>query len=171
MDIDMVLHNDHVTLRAWKSGDARWYVEARDEEVFAWTTESRTLTVEETIAAIEKLPGRTDCVSFAITDTRTQELLGNIALVLDLTDTSAEIMYWLAPIGRGRGIASQAVGLLCRWGFSELGLTEVSLQTHRDNWRSQRVAERAGFQSERLSETGRTAEKVWYRLRRAEGAC
>lgn len=166
INVNTVLCNNVLMLRSWQVSDARWYVEARDEEVFAWTTEPRTLTIEETAAAIEQLHERTDSFGFAIVDLKTMEILGNIALVVDRANQrSAEVMYWLAAWGRGRGIASQAVQLLCQWAFSELGLGEVTLQTHCDNRRSQRVAERAGFQRmEDPSVQASQTEKLWFVL-------
>ncbi len=57
----IVLQSGGVLLRPWRIEDARWYVEARDEEVFRWTTEKRTLTVQETEEAIERIESRPVC--------------------------------------------------------------------------------------------------------------
>jgi RimJ/RimL family protein N-acetyltransferase len=118
---NVVLYSDEVVLRPWQIEDARWYVESRDEEVFRWTTENRTLTVRETEEAIQQIKGRDDVFTFAIVDPETDELLGNIALVLEANNPrSGEVMYWLAGRGRGRGLATQAVKVLCRWAFDPL---------------------------------------------------
>ena len=72
--------------------------------------------------------------------------MGNIALVIgEKANGTAEIMYWLAPEGRGRGIATKAVQLLRDWAFHSLEIDQIILKTHLDNIASQRVAERAGF--------------------------
>jgi len=74
-------------------------------------------------------------------------------------------MYWLAPVGRGRGIARQAVQLVCQWAFAELGLEQLTLQTQVENLRSQRVAERVGFQ--RLADPNKPCvrlEQIWFTL-------
>jgi len=103
----MILVQDEVLLRPWQVADATWYVEARDEEVLRWTTERRDLTVEETEDAIQAVNARDDVASFAIIDTSCNELVGNIAAVKDESDVrEAEVMYWLAASGRGRGIAT-----------------------------------------------------------------
>lgn len=142
----MILVQDEVLLRPWQVADAKWYVEARDAEVLRWTTERRDLTIEETEDAIQAVNARDDVASFAIFDTSCNELVGNIAAVKDESHArEAELMYWLAESGRGRGIATKAVRLLCDWAFTELGLERLTLKTYKANVRSQRVAERLGF--------------------------
>jgi [ribosomal protein S5]-alanine N-acetyltransferase len=135
-------------LRQWKIADAAWYVAVRDEEIYRWTGEKRDLTVAETEEAIRKINAglNSNALCFAIVDQLTQELLGNIALTFEEERPEiAEIMYWLAPLGRGRGIATMAVTIMCRWVFQSMGIDIITLKTLRGNIRSQRVAERAGF--------------------------
>ena len=163
----MVLQSGAVLLRPWQVEEARWYVEARDEEVFQWTTERRTLTVAEAEDAIAKANGL-GLFCFAIFDLERQELAGNLALVRDTDDPQcAEVMYWLAPQGRGRGLAGQAVRLVCQWAFASQSLERVTLQMHPDNVRSRRLAERLGFRwlpNPRASAA--QMERVWFGLNR-----
>jgi [ribosomal protein S5]-alanine N-acetyltransferase len=158
------LNGGAVLLRPWRVEDARWYVEARDEEVYRWTTEKRTLTVQETEAAIRQVNAGEQVSSFAIVATESGQLVGNIALALDKQDlTTGEVMYWLAAAGRGRGLASQAVQLVCQWAFVELGLERITLQTYAGNTRSQRVAESAGFQRMDAQQADDTeSNRVWF---------
>src|SRR5262249_53705675 len=51
------------------------------------------------------------------------------------------------PEGRGRGLMTRAVCLVCDWLF-EAGVGRIEIRTHPGNEPSQRVAERAGFQRE-----------------------
>jgi [ribosomal protein S5]-alanine N-acetyltransferase len=166
----VVLHHDDVLLRPWQVDDARWYVEARDEEVFKWTTELRELTVSQAEAAIERVNGSDDVLSFAVADPQSCELLGNIALVRDNSRAfTGEVMYWLAPHGRGRGVATKAVTLLCVWALTNLSFEQIALKTHMDNVPSQRVADRAGFR--RVEQEGgntEPSEDVWYVMNREE---
>jgi len=156
----VILRADKVLLRPWQVEDARWYVEARDEEIFRWTTEKRALSVAEAEAAIQQINSSGDKPCFAIIEPQSGELLGNIALALDEPgDRSGEIMYWLAAPGRGRGIATQAVKVLCQWAFATLALEQIGLRTLVDNLASQRVAERAGFQR-----TQTQTEHLWFTL-------
>jgi RimJ/RimL family protein N-acetyltransferase len=58
------------------------------------------------------------------------------------------IGYWLLPEARGKGLASRAVKLVSRWALRDLTLARLALLTEPANRRSQRVAERNGFQEE-----------------------
>lgn len=162
--IPHVLHHDHLILRPWQREDASWYVHARDDEVFAWTTESPELTVHDTERAIQAIAVRDDAFSFAMVDADTRALLGNIALARDATRVDRwEVMYWLAPHGRGRGIATTAVRLITDWAFAHVAATQITLRTHAANVRSQRVAERAGFRrTDAPSVEVTPSVSVWY---------
>ena len=153
---------DGFYLRRWNIEDAAWYVSARDEEIFRWTTEKRDLTIPETEEAIREANASTNALCYAIVDRLTQSLLGNIALLFTGSNPkTAEIMYWLAPSARGRGIATMATVLLCDIAFGSLGCNRITLKTLRDNHRSQQVALRAGF---RLVSEGTEGENPDYLL-------
>jgi RimJ/RimL family protein N-acetyltransferase len=59
---------------------------------------------------------------------------------------SAEIGYSVAPWARGRGIATTAVRLACRYAFDDAGLARVYWYANVGNHASRRVAEKVGFQ-------------------------
>jgi RimJ/RimL family protein N-acetyltransferase len=163
---DLVLQTDEILLRRWTTADAGWYVESRDEEVFRWTTEKRDLTIGEAAEAIRDSNRRDDLFCFGVVDSRSGQLLGNIALLL-LPDTSlsGEVMFWLAPWARGRGMASKATRLLCRWAFNELKLERVVAKTLPDNLLSQRVLRRLGFQeSQPPKGPSQSADQMWFVL-------
>ncbi len=163
---DVILCTDEFILRPWRVEDAAWYVESRDDEVFKWTEEKRELTKEDTEKAIRSLDSSPDAICFAIVDRYNMELLGNIALAFrEGNRKSAEIMYWLATWGCGRGIATGAVKLLCEWAFDSLRLERVTLKTHPKNIRSQLVAERTGFRrQESLNKSGSDTSRLWFEL-------
>ena len=56
--------------------------------------------------------------------------------------------YWITREARGRGVATEALKALCRWGVESLGLKRLELVTDPENTASQRVAEKAGFRRE-----------------------
>lgn len=66
----------------------------------------------------------------------------------------AEIGYWLAPAGRGRGLMTRAVRLASDWAFDSLGLARISWYARSDNTASRRVAEGAGYVVEGLVRRG-----------------
>jgi RimJ/RimL family protein N-acetyltransferase len=161
---DVILRADNFFLRPWKVEDAAWYVEARDEEVFKWTREGRDLTVEEAEEAIRSGNRDPEALGFAIVDGVTGEKVGSICLAFRENRGSAEVMYWLAPWGRGRGIATNAVKILCQWAFRSLGLERVTLKTLAGNTRSQLVAKRVGFQEQSVEDES-DPDCLWFELR------
>ncbi|MFD8599486.1 GNAT family N-acetyltransferase [Kitasatospora sp. NPDC059646] len=64
---------------------------------------------------------------------------------LDLEEGGAEIVYWLLPAARGRGVAVEAARAAGRWAFEELGLHRLTLCHSVANPASCRVADRAGY--------------------------
>src|SRR5690349_10957251 len=73
-----------------------------------------------------------------------------------------EVAYLAGEAGRGRGLMTRAVTLLCDALFDE-GVGRLELRTHPDNEPSQRLAERCGFQRE-----GRERQSIWLHGRRAD---
>jgi RimJ/RimL family protein N-acetyltransferase len=60
-----------------------------------------------------------------------------------------EIAYLARGEGRGRGVMTRAVRLLCDW-LLEQGVGRIELRTHPDNEASQKLAQRVGFAREGL---------------------
>ncbi len=76
----------------------------------------------------------------------TGSMVGNVSLfVIDLEDRVAKIGYRVLPAARGRGVATQMVDAVTRWGFTERDLARVQLEHGVPNVASCRVAVRAGF--------------------------
>lgn len=143
--VDLTLEADSVRLRAWRPADAQWYVEARDDLIYQFTTEQPTLTVEETVAAINAANQSRSAVCLAITDRESIALLGNLYIALEQEQHTGEIGYWLAKDARGRGVATTAVKLLATWALQNLPLKSLWLKAMTNNGASRKVAERAGF--------------------------
>jgi len=140
-------------LRLWRDSDVAALVAAcRDPEIVRWTrvpdnygeTDARAYLLQryDAIHAGTTAP-------FAIVHASDQTLAGSIALMrLDWDQRRGEVGYWLARGGRGQGHATRAVGLICAWAFSALGLERINLHAAVGNLSSQRVAERSGFTRE-----------------------
>ena len=133
-----------VELRKWRPDDAEWYIGARDETIFEWTTEPRVLDPQALRQVIESNNRDPQWVACAITDASTGALLGNIALTL--TEDVGEVMYWVAAESRGRGVATDAVQTLVRWAFHALPIQRIDLLMKRGNEASAGVARNAGFE-------------------------
>jgi RimJ/RimL family protein N-acetyltransferase len=73
-----------------------------------------------------------------------------------------EIAYLAREAGRGRGLLTRAVTLLCNV-LLDAGVGRLELRTHVDNAASQRLAERCGFTQE-----GTERKSIWLHGRRAD---
>lgn len=69
----------------------------------------------------------------------------------DVYRKSTEIGYWIGESFWGKGIATQAVGLLVHHAFEELGLARLYAGIFEYNVGSIRVLEKNGFQKEGIS--------------------
>ena len=84
--------------------------------------------------------------SWGIAEPTTGELLGEVGLrELDLRLGYAEAAVWVHPAYRGQGIATTALSAALRFGFSGLGLREVSYRYEETNEVSAAGARRCGF--------------------------
>jgi ribosomal-protein-alanine N-acetyltransferase len=64
---------------------------------------------------------------------------------IDTTHQRAEIGYELAPEHWGKGVMTEAIGVMLDFGFTVLRLHSVEAQIHPANTGSQRVLEKLGF--------------------------
>ena len=148
------LAGDAVMLRPWGDADVPGIVAAFSDPVmqrFSWRTTAYTETdARDYFAEQEHARLRGEGLSFALVEPRDQDVvLGNVALQeVRLDQGCAAVGYWLAPRARGRGLATDAVRLLARWAFGELGLARLELTCSPDNEASQHVAARCGFSRE-----------------------
>lgn len=114
---------------------------------FSWTRSER-YTERDARAYLASLRGAdANELGFALASPDDEsDVLGGASIhAIDLAERRAAVGYWLAPRGRGRGVATQATRLLAGWGFQQLGLERLELTCGPDNHASQRVAERCGF--------------------------
>ena len=135
-------------LRPWAEWDAPALQALLDDpEVGRWTP--YPYPVPPGLAA-ERIAGDAEAwtagtrAELAVLDATTAELLGAVGLYRPMA-TSAEVGWLTGSAARGRGVATEAVGALCRWAFGALGMTELEAQVLVGNDASRRVAEKCGF--------------------------
>jgi RimJ/RimL family protein N-acetyltransferase len=89
-----------------------------------------------------------DRYDYAVTESPSDESLGAVIASRRARD-NFELAYLAREEGRGRGLMTRSVRLMCDWLFGQ-GVGRLELRTHPDNEPSQLLAQRAGFQREGL---------------------
>lgn len=149
------LSDGEVRLRLMAEADVPRVVEAlQDPEIPRWTVVPSPYGEQDAVqwlrASVAGLTGGTDLTALVV-DARDDALLGAVALhAISPEHGRCSAGYWLAAGARGRGVATRALGLLCRYAFGALGVHRVELWIDPDNAPSLGVAERAGFVREGL---------------------
>ena len=148
----MELRANGLLLRPWSLEDAPALVEAcNDPEIERWLpvipSPYSEVDAQTYIDQSRESWEKGDSFNFAILDAETGRLAGSISMRAKRFSTG-HIGYWVARETRGRGIASEALRVLCRWAVEALEVQRLELLTDVDNPRSQRVAEKAGFTRE-----------------------
>ena len=144
-----------VVLRAHRADDVRRIVEAcSDAETSYWLG---TLPVPyDEIDARTWLDLQADQVNlgdtayWVIADPDTDLFVGSISLMDLFSGSGPEVGYLAHPDARGRGVMTEAVGLVVRHAFTPraeggLGFGKLRLESALGNTASRRVADKAGF--------------------------
>jgi len=135
-------------LRAWQVGDEPALAALLDEpSVARWTPHPSPYTLAHATARIAEdaacWAGGTRA-ELGVRDATTGALLAVVGLYR-LTPAGTEVGWATAAAARGQGVASEAVGALCRWALAGLGLQRLEARVEVGNSASRRVAEKAGF--------------------------
>ncbi|WP_430495981.1 GNAT family N-acetyltransferase [Micromonospora trifolii] len=150
-----------LVLRPWHAEDVAALVEVyRDPELRRWTN-ARVESEDDGLGwvrAQEQGWEAGDRFAFAVFETALDaappRLVGNVVIKeVASGKPSAEVGYWTAARARGRGVASRALKTLTTWSFDAFradGLECLDLLHQVDNLASCRVAEKNGYQFDRI---------------------
>lgn len=153
------LTGDKVYLRAIEKGDlnAKYREWFNDEEVCRYNSHHRFPNYDANMRDYYEnvIQSRANLV-LAICDKLSDSHIGNIALEnINTTDRSAELAiligdkkYW------GKGIGTEAAGLIIGHGFKELNLHRIYCGTSEDNTGMQKLASSLGFVEEGKARDG-----------------
>lgn len=130
-------------LRALQPDDADWIFSAcQDAEVQRWTTIPRPYSLDHAREFVADSPNVR--LAMAIVDAASDLPVG-VAGVNAVTDGIATVGYWVAPWGRRRGAATEALHVLSTIAARIDGVHTVRALIAGTNAASQAVAGRAGF--------------------------
>ncbi len=145
------IRTERFVLRPYRRSDAATLAAYRSDETTAahqswqvpFPVESAALLIEAVLAHDGPIDGQ--WYNLGIADPATDLLLGDVAIHLNSAGRSAEVGYTLSPAARGRGLATEATGLVIEQLFSTYGVSRISASIHPDNHASAMVLERLGF--------------------------
>jgi RimJ/RimL family protein N-acetyltransferase len=154
-----------IVLRELREGDrADVLATMRDPLVVRWLN-MPTLPTDRDFDSLLRLvaEGRVsgERIDYTVTEDGEDRALGAVIASRRHRD-NYELAYLAGPGGRGRGVMTRAVRILCDWLFAE-GVGRIELRTHPSNEDSQRLAERCGFRPE-----GRERKSIWLHGRRED---
>ena len=143
------LHTTRLLLRPWKTTDAEaLYTQAHNPiigKMCGWLPHK---SVEESREIIEVVLSKPH--SFAICLANNIPI-GSIGLLLQgesnlpISESEAEIGYWLGEDFWGKGYVTEATLRVIQYAFEELHLTQLWAGAYEENIASQRVLEKCGF--------------------------
>jgi len=94
-------------------------------------------------------PQAADTAIFSVVELATGGLAGDALLWdIDSHNRSAHLGLSLRPACRGRGLGTDAIRVLCRYGFAIRGLHRLQIETLADNAAVIRMAQQVGFTRE-----------------------
>ena len=149
----MEIRGERVTLRAWRPSDAASLARHANNPNVASQLRDRfphPYTLADAREFIRTVAGARPTMLFAMAVEG--EAVGGIGMFpgADVERFSAEVGYWLAEPYWGRGITTEAIGLLSAYAFGTCNMLRLFALPFADNTRSTRVLEKAGYTREAL---------------------
>ena len=156
-NVPPTVETDRLRLRPHTDADGARFVEMMTDERsrhFAgrdsWVNDMPP--ANEVLLRPREFDARGERFDWTIADRGTDEFIGHIQLfhLGGLDKTAAEIGYAVHPAARGKGVLTEALGMLVDCAFADkkrggLGLRRLSLSTAASNKASRHAAEKAGF--------------------------
>lgn len=149
------LTGDLVVLRPFRDGDVEVMAEILSDPEVRVLTGSVATTAEadereelddrlrDWYATRNDQPDRLD---LAVEERATGRLVGEVVLnEVDTEALTANMRVLVGPEGRGKGVGTEAVGLVTAYGLERLGLRRITLEVFDHNPRGRRVYEKVGY--------------------------
>lgn len=151
------LTTERLILRPWSESDAQnLYEYAKDPKVgpiAGWPVHTSVQNSREIIREVLSADG-----TYAVTVKGDDRAIGSIGLMvgeksnLELSETEAEIGYWIGVPFWGKGYIPEATRVLIQYAFEELKLDTLWCGYFDENDKSKRVGEKCGFRFVRIEQ-------------------
>jgi RimJ/RimL family protein N-acetyltransferase len=143
-----VLTGERIRLAAVREDDLpSLFAWINDRELVLLSAPYRPVHFSDHAAWWERLASDSSRVMFAIRRREDDALIGTCQLLaIDLRNGTAEVQIRIGdPDARGRGLGTEALGLLLRHAFLDLGLHRVGLHVFASNERAIAAYTKSGF--------------------------
>jgi RimJ/RimL family protein N-acetyltransferase len=185
IDIPMPIRTSRLLIRPRKAGDGEF---ARAAAIETWGELQKWMAWAENLDQFtsERLEARNRQAMANFLHRKPLELIGvEIATGepviwcglhdIDWTSRQCDTGFWVRKSAQGRNIATEATNALLRYAFGALGMRRVGLTHSRGNEASRRIAEKLGFEFQRVEPAanplpgGLMADKFCYMRSNSEG--
>lgn len=101
-------------------------------------------------------------VRFAVRERPSRRFLGVVSLEnLQHLNLCGDLGYWLRKDANGRGVMTEAAGMLVHWGFRHLGAHRIKVAASTENHPSLSVIRRLGFRFEGVARQAEFVAGRW----------
>ena len=148
------LKGKRINLRSFKKSDAESLCENIKPKIIKRYTANipHPYNLKHAIIFIKKSKLRErkkEEYSLGIELKETKKIIGGISLMkIDLKNKNAELGYWLGKNYWGRGLTTEAVGLMLDFAFNKMKLNSVYARVFEENKGSSKVLIKSGFKQE-----------------------
>lgn len=171
LSIPMPIKTPRLTIRHYRETDCTALVEAINESMeelkqwMPWAQENILGNVAEFEMAFirqttAKWALREEFFMLVCDNHHDEKIYGSIGLkAINWSVPRMEIGYWLRTSMTGKGLMTEAVNALARYGFKELGAHRIEIRCEETNAKSRAIAQRLNFSQEAiLKNFGLTAD-------------
>lgn len=167
-NLKLEFDGERIKIRKLRLSDAEEiYRHVKDKEVVRWTLriphpypkDGAAKFIRKTHYNIKQKKG----YAFGIILKETDTLIGIVGLSnLDWENKNATLGYWLAKGYWGKGLMTEAVNLILKFGFEKLKLHRIQSSLFEKNIASKKVLEKCGFRSEGVFRETRFRYGKWH---------
>lgn len=145
------INTERLTLRKFHYSDAEdmlclWVSKPEIQHLYSEPTYNTIDEVNELLEKYIQNYDNSDYYRWAIVDNDSNRCIGQIAFYLvDTKNHFAEIEYCIATDYQNKGLMTEAVRAVIKFGFEKIGLHKIQISTKEINAPSKRVIEKCGF--------------------------